>query len=143
MTMNKRLPKATVCAGIIFHNGKILIGKRSYGLTTADLWEFPGGKIEAGETPEQCLIRECMEELGIGITVGEEFDRAFYAYPDRDLDFIFLLAKTESKDDLIHQDGFIHPAHTELKWVDPCELADYEFCPADKDVIQKLIKTFA
>ncbi len=133
--MNK-LPRATVIAGIIFHEGKILVGKRSYGVTTQGLWEFPGGKLEPGETPAECLQRECMEELKLSITVGEEFDRAFYPYPDRDLDFIFLLATTEQTD------LDFHPTHTELKWLSPAEMANYTFCPADKDVIEKIMKTF-
>ncbi len=134
-TMNK-LPKATVIAGILFHEGNIMIGKRAYGLTTAGLWEFPGGKLEPDESPADCLKRECIEELGLSVAVTAEFDRAFYAYPDRDIDFIFLLGKVE------HPTVSSHPAHTEIKWVAPQTLSDYDFCPADKDVIQKIIDTF-
>ncbi len=134
-----RQEKATVCAGIIFHEGKILIGRRSYGLTTKNLWEFPGGKIEPGETPAECVVRECMEELHITPTVEREFDRAFYAYPDRDLDFIFMICTLKDPE----QVSCIQSIHSELAWVAPNELASYEFCPADKDVIEKLIKTYA
>ncbi len=136
MTMNK-LPRTTVIAGIIFHEGKILIGKRAYGVTTEGLWEFPGGKMEANETPEECLKRECIEELGLSVTVGKEFDRAFYPYPDRDLDFIFLLAKADDPNILSH------PTHTEIRWISPAQMKDFTFCPADKDVIVKIMETFA
>lgn len=135
MSDSTRLAPVTVSAGILFQNGKILIGRRSYGLTTRDLWEFPGGKIEPGETPEQCLVRECREELGASVTVGREFDRACHAYPDRDVHLIFLLGEIEGEVTL-------HSMHTELKWVTPAALREYAFCPADTAVIEKIIKTF-
>jgi 8-oxo-dGTP diphosphatase len=136
MTDQKRLPKATVSVGILFYDHKILIGQRAYGGSCANLWEFPGGKIEPGETPQECLIREVQEEVGIPIAITKEFCRSSYSYPDRDIDFIFFLGE------VLDITGLIHPVHQKLAWVSPQELSDYDFCPADEEILRELAKQF-
>lgn len=120
-----------VAAAIIRKKGKVLICQRGEGGNCAFLWEFPGGKLEVGETLEDCLIRECKEELDIDIVVKDVFAKTTYQYPDREIYFTFFnvdFMKSEIKLNV----------HKGYKWVMPSELKDYDFCPADVGVINKL-----
>jgi 8-oxo-dGTP diphosphatase len=120
-----------VTAAIIIHNGKILIAQRAEDKSLAGKWEFPGGKIEPGETPEACLIREIKEELGVEIEVDAFFAESIYRY---DVETIRLLAYTAR-----WTDGDFHlTAHSQLQWVTPHELANYDFAPADIPIVEKL-----
>ena len=77
-----------VAAAIIHDNkGKILICRRGSGGSCAYLWEFPGGKREAGETMQECVIRECREELTVNLKTDVKYAEFFYSYPDRDIHF--------------------------------------------------------
>lgn len=80
-----------VTAAIIRQNGKILICQRPAEKNCGLLWEFPGGKIEAGETGEQCIVRECQEELSITLSVERELTDITYEYPDRIVHLHFYL----------------------------------------------------
>ncbi|AGC67049.1 hypothetical protein Cst_c00160 [Thermoclostridium stercorarium subsp. stercorarium DSM 8532] len=120
-----------VAAAIIRKNGKILICKRGAGGNCGHLWEFPGGKQEDGETLTECLERELNEELGVKIRVKGVFDTVVYRYPDREIFFTFFNAEIE--------EGIPCPTvHEEIKWVTPKELTEYEFCPADIEIVKKL-----
>lgn len=120
-----------VAAAIIKQDGKILICKRGAGGSCEHLWEFPGGKQEEGETLTECLERECREELGISIRVNGVFESTRYKYPGREIFFTFFNAEIIK--------GELKPAvHEEIKWVFPDELSDYEFCPADREIVRKL-----
>ncbi len=120
-----------VAAAVIRQNGKILICKRGAGGNCAFLWEFPGGKQEEAESPEDCAVRECREELGITIRLTGSAVRLTWDYPDRTIDFTFFEAVPVS--------GSLTPAvHEEIRWVSPEELADYEFCPADVELVRAL-----
>ena len=109
-----------VSAGIVFdHAGRILICQRGEGRNNAHLWEFPGGKLEAGESPEACLVRELQEELSLPVT-----DVALYtSYPYGEIRFHFLTARTEATP--------IRTEHEDARFVTPRELLQYAFCPAD------------
>src|ERR1044072_8842396 len=72
-----------VAAALIFHDGKLLITQRRPDDHLPNLWEFPGGKVERGDTFEACLVREIREELGIEISVGKLIDDLTYAYPEK------------------------------------------------------------
>jgi len=123
-----------VTAAIIREKGKVLICQRGAGGNCAFLWEFPGGKLEPSETEEECLVRECEEELGIKITTGSIFARTKYQYPDREIAFSFIYAQISS--------GELTPkVHQQVRWVAPNELPKYDFCPADKEVVEMLVKT--
>lgn len=122
-----------VTAAIIRQNGKVLICQRPADKNCGLLWEFPGGKIEAGETGEQCIVRECQEELGITLNVERELTDITYEYPDRIVHLHFYLCHVaagvpEKKE------------HNALAWIAPDEVDQYEFCPADKAMISKLKK---
>lgn len=121
-----------VAAAIIRRNNKILICRRGEGGPCAFLWEFPGGKREEQESLGQCLIRECLEELGIEIAVKDVFAETTYQYPDREIDFTFFNAELVSGEIELE-------VHQEYKWVEPSELANYEFCPADVAIVQRLM----
>ena len=117
-----------VAAAIIQKDGKILICQRGAGGNCAFLWEFPGGKLESGETMEECLIRECKEELEIEISVKDIFAETTYKYPEREIAFIFYKA------DIIGGQLKMN-VHNDMQWVLPSELKKYKFCPADVEII--------
>ena len=121
----------TIAAAILFREGRILICRRGEGGSCAFLWEFPGGKLEPGETPAECAVRECREELGVSVRLGPVFARTSYDYPEGSLSFIFYKGEILSGD----PQKRVHP---EMRWVRPSELTDYPFCPADRDVVQRL-----
>ena len=111
-------------------DGRVLIGKRPAGKTLAGLWEFPGGKVEPDETPEQCLIRELREELGIKITEAclAPFVFASHAYDTFHLLMPLYLCR--------RWEGFVTAhEHAALAWVRPERLEDYPMPPADKPLV--------
>ncbi|MCE5201588.1 MAG: 8-oxo-dGTP diphosphatase MutT [Synergistaceae bacterium] len=121
-----------VSAAIIKNSdNEILICQRGPGGSCQFLWEFPGGKIELGESPEECLIRECREELEIDIEVQDLFAQTTFSYPEMDIEFMFFSASLKN--------GVATPSvHNSIKWVLPDKLKEYEFCPADVSVVEKL-----
>jgi len=123
-----------VGAGIIVRNGKILIGKRPKGKPLADFWEFPGGKQEANETIEQCLIRELKEELGIEAVIGSHIVDTGYQYPEGEFRLHVFFAHI---DDNAKVTPVVHQA---LAWVTPQELDNYQLPPADVEIISVLKK---
>ncbi|NLO82275.1 MAG: (deoxy)nucleoside triphosphate pyrophosphohydrolase [Clostridiales bacterium] len=121
----------TVIAAIIVQDGKVLIGRRAEGQALAGKWEFPGGKLEKGETPQECLRREIKEELNLDIEVGEFFGDNVYHY---DTGPIRLVAYEAS----LLGGQFMMKAHSCVEWAKLCELEDYDFAPADSPFVEKL-----
>ena len=120
-----------VSAAIIWREGSILICQRGEGGDCSLLWEFPGGKQGAGESAEDCVRRECREELGIELRLGAVFGTAEYTYGGRPFGFTFFQAEIAG--------GSIRPVvHRDLCWVRPEELEQYDFCPANRDIIRRL-----
>jgi 8-oxo-dGTP diphosphatase len=127
-----KLVLVAACA-LIDADGRVLIAQRPEGKTMAGLWEFPGGKVEAGEQPEQSLIRELREELGI--TVKPEclapLTFASHSYPDFHLLMPLYVCR--------RWEGFVQAREKQrLKWVRPNELRDYPMPPADEPLIPHL-----
>ena len=121
-----------VTAAVIEKDGRILIAKRKKGWRFAGKWEFPGGKIEPNETPEECLRRELREELGIETEIGEFFCVSTYAYPHVTVQLLVYRA--------FHVSGeYELRDHQEIRWVLPEHLLQYDFPEADNLVIEKLI----
>lgn len=121
-----------VAAAIIFRDNQVLIAKRAAHKSLAGYWEFPGGKIEAGETPEQCLLRELKEELELIVKVDRHLMDQVHDYGDF---MITLKAYTCSfvKGQLTLTD------HDEVQWVKVIDLLSYQLAPADIPVAKKLI----
>lgn len=120
-----------VTAAIILREDKVLICQRGAGGSCAYLWEFPGGKVEPGEILEECLVRECKEELDIVINVKEIFAEMTYQYPERRIAFTFFYAEIIC--------GIIKAnVHRDVRWVTLKELNEYEFCPADIKIVERL-----
>ncbi len=124
-----KLLLVAACA-LIDVDGRILIGKRPAGKQLAGLWEFPGGKVEAGETPEACLIRELDEELGIQVSHAclAPFVFASHAYEDFHLIMPLYLCR--------RWEGFaMAREHEALAWVKADRMADYPMPPADAPLV--------
>lgn len=120
-----------VVAAVIEKDGRFLLCKRGPGGNCPFLWEFPGGKIEEGETPFDAIIREIREELSVEIEPEEIFLEYPFSYPDREIYFYFIRAKITF--------GEIKPTfHVDTKWLLPNELGSLEYCPADLSTVKKL-----
>jgi 8-oxo-dGTP diphosphatase len=99
------------------------------------LWEFVGGKTEPGETLAQALIRECQEELNITVAVGDLFTQVVHEYPDIHIRLsLFHCTIAEGIPQLLE--------HADLRWIHPSQIPDFDFCPADKDILELIQKTF-
>jgi 8-oxo-dGTP diphosphatase len=133
MTGENKPVVLVAAVALIDADGRVLIAKRPEGKTLAGLWEFPGGKVAAGETPEAALIRELKEELGIDVTESclAPFSFASHGYETFHLLMPLYVCRKWT--------GVPQPLeHPELKWVRPAKLADYPMPPADKPLIAML-----
>lgn len=120
-----------VVAGIIHRNDEILICKRPPHKKQPLLWEFPGGKIEVGETAFQALKRELQEELNIDVKIYDILEQTVHHYEDYSVNLMFINCEIIS--------GIPkNLEHEEIKWVNILDLSNYEFCPADVEVLEKL-----
>ena len=120
-----------VVAALIWRKGKFLICQRPNNKKRALLWEFVGGKVEAGETREQALVRECKEELDITVSVQDVFCDVTHVYPDVKVHLTLFNAQiVEGEIRLLE--------HNAITWITPNEIDNYEFCPADVDILAKI-----
>lgn len=120
-----------VVAALIWYNDKFLICQRPANKARGMLWEFVGGKVEVGETKKQALIRECEEELAITISVEDIFTEVNHKYSDIDVHLTLFNAKI--------QNGIpTKLEHNDIKWITINEIDQYQFCPADEQVLVKL-----
>lgn len=120
-----------VVAALIWENEKFLICQRPARKARGQLWEFVGGKVEPGETREEALIRECREELDIGLAVGPLFIELVHEYPDLKVHlFLYHARISEGRPRKLE--------HEDLRWISVEEIPQYDFCPADAEVLEKL-----
>jgi len=121
-----------VTAAIIERNGKIFIAKRSSNSSLPNKWEFPGGKVDVGETPEECLTRELYEEFDIIVTVGNFLAESVYQY-EQTVRLMAFQAYTDA-------DITTMNAHDDVRWVPVEELLDYDLAPADVPIAREVQK---
>ena len=124
-----------VAAALIWRKGKFFICKRPEGKARAHLWEFVGGKVEAGETHEEALVRECREELGVKVRVGKKFMDVTHAYPDLTVHLTVYHAEIVWGEPQLFE-------HEDARWIAPYEIEEYAFCPADEDILREIGRVF-
>ena len=120
-----------VVAALIWDGEKFLICQRPEHKARGLLWEFVGGKVEPGETKQEALIRECHEELGVTITVGDVFMDVVHEYPDITVHLTLFHAQIVSGEIRLLE-------HNAVAWITPDEIPDYAFCPADKEINERI-----
>lgn len=120
-----------VVAALIWDNDRFLACQRPAHKARGLLWEFVGGKVEAGETREEALIRECREELGITVKPLDIFMDVIHEYPDLTVHLSLFNAE-------ISQGTIQLIEHVDARWVHPQDIPQYEFCPADKDILARI-----
>ena len=120
-----------VVAALIWDNGRFMICQRPERKSRAMLWEFVGGKVEKGESKEQALIRECREELAVTVRPHDVFCEVDHEYPDITIHLTLFNAEiTEGVPQKLE--------HSDIRWITPSEIDGYAFCPADKDILEKI-----
>ena len=124
-----------VVAGLIWDKDKFLICQRPENKARGLLWEFPGGKVEAGETLPQALQRECMEELAVKLDVRDRFMQVEHKYPDIFIRLtLFHCVISEGVPQALE--------HNALRWIHPCETKNFTFCPADADILKEIDRVY-
>ena len=122
-----------VVAALIWDNDKFMICQRPAHKARGLLWEFVGGKVEAGETKEAALIRECQEELAVTLSVGDVFMEVVHEYPDITVRLTLFNA-------LIAEGVPQKLEHNDIRWITPAEIPQYDFCPADVEILDKIME---
>lgn len=122
-----------VVAALIWDENRFMICQRPAHKTRGSLWEFVGGKVEPGERKEEALVRECREELGVTVEVGEVFMEVTHKYPDITVHLTLFSASIRKgvPQKLEHQD---------IRWITAEEIGKFSFCPADTEILEKLKK---
>ena len=122
-----------VVAALIWQGTKFMICQRPEYKARGLLWEFVGGKVESGETKEQALVRECKEELDVLLSVGDVFMGVIHQYPDLTVHLTLFNATIE--------EGELQKLeHNDIQWITPREIPNYEFCPADEEILKEITK---
>ena len=120
-----------VVAALIWQGEKFMICQRPAHKARGLLWEFVGGKVEPGEAKEGALIRECKEELNVVLSVGDVFMDVVHEYIDLTVHLtLFNATIAEGEPQKLE--------HNDIKWITPSEIPNYEFCPADKEILAKI-----
>lgn len=124
-----------VVAALIRQDRKFMIFQRPETKTRAFQWEFVGGKVEPGETLEEALIRECCEEIGVTVRVGDVFMEVDHVYPDITIHLTLFNAEIA--------EGIPQKLeHNDIRCISPEEIPEYKFCPADDEILKKIMIGF-
>ncbi len=124
-----------VVAALIERDGRLLIARRPEGVSSAGYWEFPGGKAEPGEEPRDALVRECEEELGIGVEAGSIYETVYTKNEQRGILLLFYTAR------ILRGEPQSLEAN-EFAWATPDEMDEYELLPADRPLVEKFRRAF-
>ena len=120
-----------VVAALIWEGDRFLACQRPANKARALLWEFVGGKVEPGETPEEALIRECREELDITVAPRDVFLTVIHEYPDLTVRLtLFNASIAEGTPRALE--------HNDIRWITTAQIDELEFCPADEEILKKL-----
>ena len=128
-------PITEVVAALIWQGDKFMICQRPTNKARGLLWEFVGGKVESGETKEQALIRECKEELDILLSVGDIFMEVTHEYPDITVHLTLFNATIADGEPQKLE-------HNDIQWITPSEIPNYDFCPADEEILIRIISEY-
>ena len=120
-----------VVAALIWDRDKFMICQRSAHKARGLLWEFVGGKVEPGESKEAALARECREELDISVAVGEIYFQVIHEYPDISIRLTLFHCTIASGIPRLLE-------HTDLQWISPAQITDFDFCPADEEILRRI-----
>lgn len=132
---DQKKPIVPVVAALIWDNDKFMICQRPAHKARGLLWEFVGGKVETGEAKEQALIRECQEELAVTLSVGDAFMAVVHEYPDIIVHLtLFNATIAEGVPQKLE--------HNDIKWITPTEISNYDFCPADEEILERIKSVF-
>ena len=124
-----------VVAALIWDGDRFLICQRPAHKARGLLWEFVGGKVEPGETREAALIRECREELDIELAVGQVYMEVEHVYPDITIRLgLFHASITQGQPKKLE--------HADIRWITPAQIPEYDFCPADVDILKKIMEDY-
>lgn len=124
-----------VVAALIWNGDRFMICQRPAHKARGLLWEFVGGKVEPGETKQAALVRECREELDVTVSVGEPYMDVVHDYPDLLVHLTLFSARiAEGTPRLLE--------HNDLRWITPAEIPEYDFCPADVEILDKIRADF-
>ena len=131
--LNGGVGMTEVVAALIWNREKFMICQRPAHKARGLLWEFVGGKVEQGETKEQALIRECQEELNVTLSVGSVFMDVVHEYPDITVHLtLFNATIANGKPQKLE--------HNDIQWITPGEIPNYDFCPADDEILKKIVE---
>ena len=120
-----------VAAAVLIDRGKVLLTRRLDGQHLEGMWEFPGGKLEPGESPEDAVVRECAEECGIDVEVIDILDVTHHRYPEKDVLLLFYRCRLVAGE-------VQHLQVADHAWVAPSELGDFALPPADERVVHRI-----
>ena len=120
-----------VVAALIRRGERFMICQRPAHKARGLLWEFVGGKAEPGETLPEALRRECREELDIEVAVGDEFMSVTHVYPDITVHLTLFSCTIAAGEPKLLE-------HSDLRWITPAEIPEYDFCPADEEILKRI-----
>lgn len=120
-----------VC-GLVVQNGRVLSAQRSSSMPLPGYWEFPGGKVEEGESDQAALVRELREELEIDVTVGERLGTIVHHYPEKSIELIAYQCTIDRGPPVLHE-------HADLRWCTLSQLSDIKLATADQRLVDQLI----
>ena len=124
-----------VVAALVWRDDKFMICQRPAHKARGLLWEFVGGKVEPGETKEQTLVRECREELAVTLSVDDVFMDVTHEYPDLTVHLtLFNATIAEDEPQMLE--------HNDIRWITSSEISNYDFCPADEEILAKICEVY-